>query len=181
MNIPNKLDRQSSDALEAFNVFRQAKNLFFVLLLLGMLIIQACFWAVDLGLVDSAINKGDNIDITFMQGPAKTGQAIFIKNADDNASVDDEVDQFQRAKVIDGFIQGSFSAWNFMLIFVSLLYCLSLLMGIKISLAGGLGGLGDLAKAFFLSLVFMVIVIPWWQGLIEMDTSLVVCSSGGNL
>jgi len=148
------------------------------LLLLGLLIIQACFWAVDLGLVDSAIDKGDFNDITFMQGPAKTGPAIFIKVADDNAPIDDEVDQLRQAKVIDGFIQGSFSAWNFMLIFVSLLYCLSLLMGIKISLAGGLGGLADLTRAFFLSLVFMIIVIPWWQGLIEMDTNLVVFNYG---
>lgn len=183
MNIPNNLDRQSSDALEAYNVFRQGKNLFFILLLLGLLIIQTCFWVVDQGLIDSVMPNGENTNMTYMRAPENSGRAVFIKAAEVKATevkaADDVVPEYEvspssRARLISGFIEGSLSAWNFMVIFVSVLYCLSLLMGVKISLAGGLGGLADLTRAFFLSLVFMVMVIPWWQGLLELDTNLVI-------
>jgi len=42
-----------------------------------------------------------------------------------------------------------------------ILYCLSLLMCLKISLAGRLGGINHIARAFFISLFLLVIITPW--------------------
>ena len=50
---------------------------------------------------------------------------------------------------------------NFILIMAAALYSLTLLMTIKISLCGRLGGLSHISKAFFASLFALVILIPW--------------------
>ncbi|MBN1124017.1 MAG: hypothetical protein JXA82_03345 [Sedimentisphaerales bacterium] len=50
---------------------------------------------------------------------------------------------------------------NFLLLVSLGLYCLSLLMSIKISLAGRLGGLNHISRAFFRSLFALVFAIPW--------------------
>lgn len=45
--------------------------------------------------------------------------------------------------------------------FSSVIYCLSLWMGLHIALAGRLSGLSHASKAFFLSLIFLVFAVPW--------------------
>jgi hypothetical protein len=50
---------------------------------------------------------------------------------------------------------------NFVLIFAGILYCLSLLFALKVSLIGRLGGINHIARGFFFSLVFVVILLPW--------------------
>ncbi|MCF7955500.1 MAG: hypothetical protein K9M75_06840 [Phycisphaerae bacterium] len=55
---------------------------------------------------------------------------------------------------------------NFVLIISATMYCLILLMSIKISLIGRLGGISHISRAFFLSLFALVILLPW-QGLFE--------------
>ena len=42
-----------------------------------------------------------------------------------------------------------------------MVYCLSLLIGLKLALVGRLGGLTHSSKAFFLSLIVLVLVMPW--------------------
>jgi hypothetical protein len=53
------------------------------------------------------------------------------------------------------------SICNFLLILSATLYCLALLMSVKISLAGRLGGLAHISRAFFRSLFVLVLLIPW--------------------
>ena len=45
------------DALEAFNSFSAARNLFFWTTVIGLFIIQGIFWAVDRGAIDPAIDN----------------------------------------------------------------------------------------------------------------------------
>jgi len=52
---------------------------------------------------------------------------------------------------------------NFFIIAGSILYCLTILMCLKISLTGRLGGMNHITRAFFISLFFMVFVFPWQQ------------------
>lgn len=47
------------------------------------------------------------------------------------------------------------------LILTSVLYCLTLLLGLKISLLGRLGGINHICRAFFLSLVALILLLPW--------------------
>ena len=55
---------------------------------------------------------------------------------------------------------------NFVLVFSATLYCLVLLMSVKVSLVGRLGGMTHICRAFFLSLFALVILLPW-QGLFD--------------
>lgn len=52
-------------------------------------------------------------------------------------------------------------ASNFVLVVVATMYCLMLLMSLKISLTGRLGGINHISRAFFISLFGLVILLPW--------------------
>jgi len=50
---------------------------------------------------------------------------------------------------------------DFILIPCSMLYCLTILFALKVSLIGRLGGINHIARAFFLSLLSLVLLLPW--------------------
>ncbi|MHC4334065.1 MAG: hypothetical protein ACYSUP_08720 [Planctomycetota bacterium] len=51
--------------------------------------------------------------------------------------------------------------FDFVLILAAILYCLAMLFCLKISLLGRLGGINHISRAFFLSLLFVVLLLPW--------------------
>ena len=59
------------------------------------------------------------------------------------------------------FAKGLVTICNFVILSAVMLYCLSLLICLKISLTGRLGGINHIARAFFISLFLLVIVTPW--------------------
>jgi hypothetical protein len=50
---------------------------------------------------------------------------------------------------------------NYVLLVAATLYCLTLLFCLKISLLGRLGGINHISRAFLLSLVVLILVLPW--------------------
>lgn len=60
-----------------------------------------------------------------------------------------------------GLAATTIAVCNFVVIAGTVLYCLTLLMCMKISLTGRLGGMSHITRAFFVSLFLMVIVFPW--------------------
>ena len=50
---------------------------------------------------------------------------------------------------------------NFFMVIAAILYCLTLLMNLKISLTGKLGGINHITRAFFCSLFLLVFLTPW--------------------
>ncbi|MEN8126758.1 MAG: hypothetical protein ABFR90_03025 [Planctomycetota bacterium] len=59
------------------------------------------------------------------------------------------------------FAAGIVTVCNFIILVAVILYCLSLLMCLKISLAGRLGGINHITRAFFISLFLLVFLTPW--------------------
>lgn len=59
------------------------------------------------------------------------------------------------------FASGVVAVCNFIILTAVMLYSLSLLICLKISLAGRLGGINHVTRAFFVSLFLLVIVVPW--------------------
>jgi hypothetical protein len=64
----------------------------------------------------------------------------------------------------------TFSRWartvnlvNTVLISAAAIYCLTLLFSLNISIHGGLGGLKHITRAFILSLVMLVLLLPWQE------------------
>ena len=50
---------------------------------------------------------------------------------------------------------------NFVLALAAIVYCLTLLSSLKISLLGRLGGINHISRAFFLSLLLVILLLPW--------------------
>ena len=52
---------------------------------------------------------------------------------------------------------------NAVLILTATLYCLTMLFSLKVSMLGRLGGINHITRAFFLSLLALVLLLPWHQ------------------
>ncbi|UCE46574.1 MAG: hypothetical protein JSW47_13235 [Phycisphaerales bacterium] len=52
---------------------------------------------------------------------------------------------------------------NSVLILTAILYCLTLLFSLKVSMHGRLGGINHITRAFFLSLLMVVLLLPWQE------------------
>jgi len=50
---------------------------------------------------------------------------------------------------------------NAVLILAATLYCLTMLFSLKVSMLGRLGGINHITRAFFLSLLALVLLLPW--------------------
>jgi hypothetical protein len=50
---------------------------------------------------------------------------------------------------------------NALLILTATLYCLSMLFSLKVSMLGRLGGINHISRAFFLSLLMLILLLPW--------------------
>lgn len=50
---------------------------------------------------------------------------------------------------------------NALLILTASFYCLSMLFSLKISMIGRLGGINHISRAFFLSLLMLILLLPW--------------------
>lgn len=50
---------------------------------------------------------------------------------------------------------------NAVLILAATLYCLTILFSLKVSMLGRLGGINHITRAFFLSLLALILLLPW--------------------
>jgi len=178
----NLLD--TTDCLEAVGVLRAWKNFSFVIVVLSLLILQILFWVVNLGLVKA----GNETVVAAKTGqPAVAGRdtvpAANSEPTETEATADDE-DVIREAaeKVIADLnlpaakapkksrllsaITFERLAWlirflNFVSLLAATLYCLTMLFSLKVSLLGRLGGINHICRAFFLSLTFLVLLLPW--------------------
>jgi len=145
----------TSDCLEAVDVFRGWKNFLFVIVLVSLLHLQASFWLMDLGYVkvdesaveSTVIEKGKpagqfaaepNKPVVISEAAAKSGFQVSFK---------------QLTWLIRFF--------NFIIIPAAVFYCLTLLFGLQVSLVGRLGGVSHVTRAFFLSLLMLILMLPW--------------------
>ncbi len=147
----------TTDCLEAVGVFRGCKNTFFVIAIVCLLLLQASFWVVQAGYVKAADDS------------SAAGVQEQVKMAAEKVSTDPN----QPIKAVlyqqkSSFFELTFERlaslirfFNFVLIPVAVLFCLTMLFILKVSLLGRLGGINHIARAFFLSLAFVVFLLPW--------------------
>ena len=180
----------TTDCLEAVGVFKCWKNLFFVVVLLGLLLLGLCFWIMELGLV-SAEPEGEQavtVQTTTEQlqqatpapvnevkrqvdeaaalvtaEPAAAGQVAGDANAAATTGTETEVGKPiklpftpRKAQVV-----WAIRALDAVIIMAAVLYCLTILFTLKISMLGRLGGINHITRAFFWSLIFLVLIMPW--------------------
>ncbi len=163
---PNSL-LDTTDSLEAIGVFRGWKNFFFVVVLVCLLLLQISFWAVKTGYIPAERCPGNMVQSSEAAVAGGLGQeAQDVNEAAQKVAA--EQSETDAAELESSFFGVTFKhlavgirVANALLILSGLLYCLTILMAMKISLVGRLGGMNHICRAFFLSLVMLLLLLPW--------------------
>jgi len=166
----------TTDCLEALGVFRGWKNFLFVIVICLLLLLQISFWLVDLGYVKPTEAK-DKPSVAAAKQPKQIKQAAEVKTEIEKAAEQVAAEPNQPAEaapqkpgtekaaavfyITARQLSGLVRFFNFVLIPAAILYCLTLLFSLKVSLLGRLGGINHISRAFFLSLAFVVLLLPW--------------------
>jgi len=158
---PNSL-LDTTDCLEAIGVFRGWKNFFFVIVLICLLLLQASFWVVNMGYI-----RGECPGM--IQGSVAGGVGQNVQDANDaDVALAGDKSKPDAAEMEKSFFGVTFKHLamgirivNAILILTGMLYCLTILMALKISLVGRLGGINHICRAFFLSLLMLLLLLPW--------------------
>ncbi len=170
----------TTDCLEAISVFKGWKNIFFIFCLLTLLVLQLCFWLVDTGAVEMEEKTASSQVIAEQpqeQSPSTEAKDINEVVADAMKRVTADVNASTAAsapspekKESEGaihltihfrYIARTIRFCNYLLILTAILYCLTILFALKVSLLGKLGGINHISRAFFLSLMMLVFLLPW--------------------
>jgi hypothetical protein len=165
---------ETTDSLEAVEAIRGWKNFFFVITLIALLLVQIIFWLANSGIIlaNTGTNQKTTLDILAQinnppGGMPLADEAAAAQPAEPNLPA--AVAKHDNLKSMLGFIRhvdtGNLSIFitfiNSALILGGILYCLTLLASLQIAISGRLGGINHICRAFFLSLVFVVLLLPW--------------------
>ncbi len=174
----------TTDCLEAVGVFRGWKNFVFMVVVLCLLLLQVCFWLVNTGYVkaDEAKTEAEVVvkevvsqitaepeSFVVMDGTEEIEKAAKDAVAAPNQPVVLETkvqEEVKTRKLLFFDMTVQQLTWfirmiNFVLVLSAILYCLTMLFILKVSLHGRLGGINHISRAFFLSLLFVVFLLPW--------------------
>lgn len=140
------------NCLRSVDACRRWRTLMVLLLAVCLLLLQVSFYLVNLGY------------ITIPGQPSANGPT-----AADNAEEANPVLRFiSKGLPVESISRITFEqlTWainlvNAVLILAAAFYCLTLLIGLNISISGRLGGIKHIARASLLSLLMFVLLLPW--------------------
>jgi len=167
---PGSVSLDPLDTAEAYRTFRKARLLLFCLLLIGLIVTQSVFWIVDRGGIDCLLEAGN---VVFVDGRSNDGSIAFTPfNRElliDNGgtfALFREVAEEPDAGVIsvntmNTIISDGLLVTNYVLFLSAILYCLMLLVTLHLTMIGRMGGLTAAGKAFILSLMVLILLVPW--------------------
>jgi hypothetical protein len=176
----------TTDYLEAVGVFRSWKNFLFVIITCLLILLQASFWLINTGFCQTdSESKTTPPAAVLLEGPQQATEA-----ANKSSTQTEEIQQAAKQVAADSNqplttpassagvqtklkklflhigIKTQHLTWfiraaDWLLILTATLYCLTMLFALKISLLGRLGGINHISRAFFLALVFALLLLPW--------------------
>lgn len=153
----------TTDCLEAVGVFRGWKNGLFVVIALCLLLLQVSFWLVDRGFIEVGKKTKSETSVVAYSGAKEATEKAAVEPNKVKSPMPQCPQRpgrcllgitFDLLSWVIGFV-------NAVLVLAATLYCLTMLFSLKISLVGRLGGISHISRAFFLSLVAMVLLVPW--------------------
>jgi len=154
-----------TDCLEAVGVFRAWKNFLFTVLFLFLIFSQVVFWFVNTGHVRTDWAAGQIVSDTEVAGqntqPDSLDRPAVSSPEENKAAVSGPKSARFSFKLTVAHVTWLVRLINFVLIPASILYCLTMLFSLKVSMLGRLGGINHIARAFFLSLLVFVLLMPW--------------------
>ena len=158
---PNSL-LDTTDCLEAIGVFRGWKNFFCVIIIVCLLLLQISFWVVKLGYIRGECPGMSQSGVTggVVQNVQDANDANLAL-AQDEGEPDAAIMEKSLFGVTFARLAMGIRVVNAILILTAILYCLTILLALKISLVGRLGGINHICRAFFLSLIMLLLLLPW--------------------
>lgn len=160
----------TTDCLEAVGVFRGWKNFLFVIVICCLLLLQVSFWLVNTGYVKAADEAKGDVPAVAAEDTEQIKEAakqVVTDPCQQQAGATEAAPQQpeKQARALLGLtfkpLARLIRFFDFVLILAAALYCLTMLFSLKVSLLGRLGGINHISRAFFLSLVFLVLLLPW--------------------
>jgi len=171
----------TTDWLEAVGVFRGWKNFLFVVIALCLLLVQVSFWLVSTDYI-----KIDEQAKTDKPAVADSNTAATVAEANEGFKGTAQPPGHALFDVRFKHLAWLISFVNSVLVLAAALYCLMMLFSLKISLVGRLGGINHISRAFILSLVMLILLLPWQRvfgcvvvGAIYTPCELVKCCGPG--
>lgn len=180
---PDMVD--ATDSLEAISVFKSMKNFLFFICFVCLLLLQGVFWLDHCGYINEKVAASAEVVEATDSSPAVVEESDEHKeikklaeiatkgtSAEPEEGLEEETVKPKRElakEVFDLVIPNKAQAvmvikvCNFILIVASCAYTLALLMSVKISLAGRLGGISHISRGFFRSLFAFVFILPWQE------------------
>jgi len=158
--------RLTPDCLEAAQVFRGWKNFLFTIIVLCLLVLQASVWLTITGKIEISEDAVANLSSDQKQAAGATEQAVTQSNLSAKARAQAPVKQPQKSGLLPfdvtfGHVTSAVRLANAILVLTSLLYALTLFLSLMTSLVSGLAGLRHISRAFYFSLVVLVLLLPW--------------------
>ena len=152
-------------------MFRGWKNFFFLMVVISLVLAQACFWLVDMKFVQIPAEATDSAGALAVSTPPAATDVTADANAPSEPAAPVETDAGPLGlgllkKVNFGHLARTIDVVNGILIVTAALYCMAMFFSLMVSLIGRLGGINHISRAFFLSLIMVVLVVPW-QRLLE--------------
>ncbi|RKY25296.1 MAG: hypothetical protein DRP62_01605 [Planctomycetota bacterium] len=164
----NKQDNllDTTDSLEAVGVFRGWKNFLFIIVMASLLLLQVSFWVVNTGYVTSGDKPKSDLPAVSSEQTEQINVAAKQVVAEQPNQPSPAAPQQQKIGSFFGNIKFEQLALlirflDFALILAAILYCLTMLFALNVSMLGRLGGINHISRAFFLSLVMVVLLLPW--------------------
>ncbi|MBN1509867.1 MAG: hypothetical protein JW955_23675 [Sedimentisphaerales bacterium] len=157
---------ETTDCLEAIGVFRGWKNLFLAILLIGLLLVQAIFWLVDSDVMPAhekapaAVTAAALVEPNAVAQPAVPAPNEPNQEGGRTKAIFKAPGQFLQKMNAD-YLSHTLELINGIMIVATVLYTLTLFFSLMVSLVGRLGGIRHISRAFFLSVILLVLVIPW--------------------
>ena len=138
----------ATDGLETAGVFRAWKNFLFVTAVLCLVLLQAIFWLAHTGQIEFGPDAASDgvaaaeSAVTRHPSPIVAGRLIPFDLT------------FKHIACVVRPVNG-------ILVLACVLYGLTTFFALTISIAGELGGLGQISRAFYLSVVMLILLLPW--------------------
>lgn len=161
----------ATDCVEAARMFGRWKDYLFMIILLCLLLLQASFWLVNTGRIDIDNGSNGNTAAVFGDGEKRTGEAAAPPVTKPNESTGAGAVAAPPKKPVRLWLFAFDATFehatlvvclaNAILVFTSVLYTLAVFCCLTATLGGRLGGLSHICRAFYLSLVMLILLLPW--------------------
>jgi len=158
---PNSL-LDTTDCLEAIGVFRGWKNFFCIIVIICLLLLQASFWVVNLGYIRGECPGGkDQVGLAGVVEKNVQDANDVVATVTGDESESEAGEEKSLFGVTFAHLAIGIRVVNAILILAAILYCMTVLFAMKVSLVGRLGGINHICRAFFLSLIMLLLLLPW--------------------